>query len=169
MVLLFFVQNNTTTSLCRNLTRPVLNVASITAHFQQKCEDAVCISRRNPWLDLEHPGDFARIHSALETLHEWEADNGLIPRVDRPRPKVRTARRPAARYPSNLLFFGNPLGGWRPASARLPIQSLSSGFMTVNVRPAKSPQSPSSWLGWPALAVRSARAARNLLISFSVG
>ena len=48
-------------------------------------------------------------------------------------------------YPSNRLFFGKPFGGRRPASARLPIQSLSSGLATVNVRPAESRQvSPSA-------------------------
>ena len=42
--------------------------------------------------------------------------------------------------PSNRLFFGKPFGGRRPASARLPIHSLSSGFATVKVRPAESRQ-----------------------------
>ncbi len=49
-------------------------------------------------------------------------------------------RRPFRRYPSNRLLFGNPLGGRRPASARLPIHSLSSGMATVNARPAESRQ-----------------------------
>src|SRR5271166_1925038 len=43
-------------------------------------------------------------------------------------------------YPSNLLLFGKPFGGRRPASARLPIHSLSSGLATVKVRPAESRQ-----------------------------
>ena len=43
-----------------------------------------------------------------------------------------------AGYPSNRLLFGKPLGGRRPASARLPIHSLSSGRATVKVRPAES-------------------------------
>ena len=41
--------------------------------------------------------------------------------------------------------FGNPLGGRRPASARLPIQSWSSALPTVKVRPELSRQvSPSA-------------------------
>ena len=47
---------------------------------------------------------------------------------------------PGSRYPSNRLLFGKPFGGSRPASARLPIHSLSSGLATVNVRPAESRQ-----------------------------
>ena len=42
--------------------------------------------------------------------------------------------------PSNRLVFGKPFGGRRPASARLPIHSLSSGLATVKVRPAESRQ-----------------------------
>src|SRR5215204_4429668 len=34
----------------------------------------------------------------------------------------------------NLLFCGNPFGGKRPASARLPSQSLSSSLLNVRVR-----------------------------------
>jgi hypothetical protein len=51
---------------------------------------------------------------------------------------AKRARGPFRRQPSNRLFFGKPLGGRRPASARLPIHSLSSGLPTVNVRPAES-------------------------------
>ncbi len=43
-------------------------------------------------------------------------------------------------YPSNLLVFGKPLGGRRPASARFPIHSLRSALATVKVRPAESRQ-----------------------------
>ena len=43
-------------------------------------------------------------------------------------------------YPANRLLLGKPLGGRRPASARLPIQSLRSALATVKVRPAESVQ-----------------------------
>jgi hypothetical protein len=39
-----------------------------------------------------------------------------------------------------LLFFGNPFGAMRPASARLPRQSFSSFMWSVNTRPAVSTQ-----------------------------
>jgi hypothetical protein len=55
-----------------------------------------------------------------------------------PRDDDRRSRR--APYPSNRLFLGKPFGGRRPASARLPIQSSSSGLVTANVRPAESRQ-----------------------------
>src|SRR5262245_23192161 len=40
----------------------------------------------------------------------------------------------------NLLFFGKPFGAMRPASARLPRQSLSSFIGSVKLRPAVSVQ-----------------------------
>src|SRR5277367_6474012 len=40
----------------------------------------------------------------------------------------------------NLLFFGNPFGARRPASARLPRQSASSLSDSVKTRPAESIQ-----------------------------
>src|SRR6478752_7373709 len=39
---------------------------------------------------------------------------------------------------SKRLLFGNPFGGRRPDSARLPIQSRRSSLPTVQVRPAVS-------------------------------
>ena len=60
----------------------------------------------------------------------------------RPNPRLRSS---AAALPllgrlRNLLFFGNPLGAMRPASARLPRQSLSSFIGSVKLRPAASVQ-----------------------------
>src|ERR1700730_3135857 len=40
----------------------------------------------------------------------------------------------------NLLDFGNPFGGSRPASARLPRHSASSFMVAENSRPAESRQ-----------------------------
>ena len=45
-----------------------------------------------------------------------------------------------ATYAFGLFDLLNPLGGRRPASARVPIQSLSSDLETVNVRSAESRQ-----------------------------
>ena len=55
----------------------------------------------------------------------------LRPELARRRFRIGLAHRP---HP-NLLFFGKPFGGRRPASARLPIQSLRSALATVQVRP----------------------------------
>ncbi len=46
----------------------------------------------------------------------------------------------------NLLFFGNPRGGRRPASARWPSQSFSSGLATLKTRPEESVQLKPSFI-----------------------
>src|SRR5579872_5615305 len=60
------------------------------------------------------------------------ADHGNTSLLSDLRPGNRAAPQP------NLLFFGNPFGGRRPASARLPIQSRNSRFGTLKTRPAAS-------------------------------
>ena len=46
----------------------------------------------------------------------------------------------------NLLFFGNPRGGRRPASARWPSQSFSSGRATLKTRLEESVQLKPSFI-----------------------
>ena len=65
---------------------------------------------------------------------------GLPARSPRGSGRANAAAGDGAAYPSNRLLFGNPFGGRRPASARLPIHSFSSGIATVKVRPAESRQ-----------------------------
>src|SRR5260370_1408459 len=82
-----------------------------------------CAARQNPVCDFRGR-EFGRSLEALDAI----GGRPLAPRGD------------GSPYPSNRLLFGKPLGGRRPASARLPIHSLSSGLATVNVRPAESRQ-----------------------------
>src|SRR5207244_12934027 len=46
--------------------------------------------------------------------------------------------RPYSTPRPNLFDFGNPFGGRRPASARLPCQSDNSFMVALNSRPAES-------------------------------
>src|SRR5208282_4311275 len=99
--------------------------------------------RRRPRFAPFHAGEHRaeRLSERLIGANKLQTHSVLVPESCRGTAHFAAfPRRRSAAYPSNLLLLGKPFGGRRPASARLPIHSLSSGFATVKVRPAESSQ-----------------------------